>query len=407
MSDFVPYTIGSELTTAQHAAVTGILVTASSLSMLCSVRVIQFSRKRWKSPQDGMYYRLMSGLSLSDVFFSLSVLCTPFLIVADAVAWHWAFGNTPTCSLTGFVLQMFGLCTTYYNCLLSFSFLAKVRLQWTPKRMQCVEWMGTGLAWIIPLASILPIVISGSINPCPLTRTCCTAPYPPGCSFENGTCERGKGYEKYRLVWNVSLATVGGLCVIFTALVYCYCRKQLRANRRYDFDQNLSRERNNLLKTVAFRALFYTLAYLNTVIWPLLFAIFAGNYAASLELADYANGIPPMPTWLYVFNITSNIFYPSQGCINYLIYTRHDIRELHAKKYPDESYLQVFWRVWKGETILQHQRESFSAPGANGSASATTRYRGRGRSSTKNSASLGLEEAPTSTTSNVAHPAVE
>ena len=262
-------------------------------------------------------------------------------------------GNTATCSLVGFLLNYFGLATAFHNSLLSVVFLCRVRFNWKPRRIQRVECIGTFTAWVLPLTNRIPAVMGGNVNPTLLSRVCTDAVYPPGCSLDEGTCERGQDAALYRLLFNLQVLIAAVLGIGATILVYCHCRRQLNASRQYDFDETLSREREDLLRKVAFRATFYSLAYLNTFIWPLISAVLAVDYEQ-----NYVSPIPPIPNALFVFNCVSYFLYPSQGVLNYLIYTRYDIRELHEKQYPHESYLQVFWRVWKGETFSRRLRES-------------------------------------------------
>jgi hypothetical protein len=73
------------------------------------------------------YYRIMMGMSLADVIFSLSAFWQPYLIPADAVSLPpWAFGNTQTCSLVGFGLVTFSMVTALCNAYLSLFFLSMV-----------------------------------------------------------------------------------------------------------------------------------------------------------------------------------------------------------------------------------------------------------------------------------------
>ena len=123
----------------------------------------------------------------------------------------------------------------------------------------------------------------------------------------------------YRILFNVQVTIAGFIAVVATIAVYSYCRKQLQRNRQYDINRNLSRFRDDLLKKVEFRAVFYSLAFVNTLAWPIMLGVIGGNYTARIVEEDSANDVPPMPIGLYILNLLANFFYPLQGLINFLM----------------------------------------------------------------------------------------
>ena len=144
------------------------------------------------------------------------------------------------------------------------------------------------------------------------------------------------------------------MAMVCTLWVYFSYRAQLNKSRRHEFSGDLTNEQNRKLRAVAYRAILYTLAYMNTFIWPLLARVIAVAIGA-----DHSG--EPLPSGIFVFSVISYFFYPLQGTFNYYIYTRPNYREL-KRIHVDAGWLELNWRVWKGESgdssssILHAQR---------------------------------------------------
>ena len=96
----------------------------------------------WGSSSDCMsvtktttpYDRIMLGLSLFDILYSINFVLRPFLVPLSTTApvnrTHriWSVGNASTCNLLGFVAQFAGGTSIYYNFTLSVYYYMTVRL---------------------------------------------------------------------------------------------------------------------------------------------------------------------------------------------------------------------------------------------------------------------------------------
>ena len=156
------------------------------------------------------------------------------------------------------------------------------------------------------------------------------------------------------LIKSVSVSIIG---IAATIWVYCAYKRILRASQRHEFREELSSVRKQLLDRVAFRAIFYSLAYLNTFAWPLINRLLSDKFVNAIQASRESD--EPFPTGLFAFNVISFIMYPSQGLWNYLIFTSHHKRELR-QKYPDEKWWQLAMRVWRGEGLRRTGRSSMS-----------------------------------------------
>jgi hypothetical protein len=112
------------------------------------------------------YHRIMAGLSLADIFFSLSVFWQSFSMPAKKVSWPWAFGNVRTCSFVGFTFSYFAIAVAaLYNGFLSVMFLSMVAFNLKSNEIRKrLEWLGHAIVWILPLCSQVPAVITGSTS---------------------------------------------------------------------------------------------------------------------------------------------------------------------------------------------------------------------------------------------------
>ena len=74
------------------------------------------------------YDRIMLGLSIYDVIASISYVLTPFMgvSVSDSSSRIWSIGTPATCTMMG-VLQQISFGAVWYNCMLSYYYLATIR----------------------------------------------------------------------------------------------------------------------------------------------------------------------------------------------------------------------------------------------------------------------------------------
>lgn len=99
------------------SAILSILGSLTIIYVACESRV----ERKWTP-----YTRLLIGLSVSDIFFSMCVSIGNLLRPRETSLRAWAFGNEATCDAMGFFNQ-FSYSAIFYNAMLSFYFLLTAR----------------------------------------------------------------------------------------------------------------------------------------------------------------------------------------------------------------------------------------------------------------------------------------
>jgi hypothetical protein len=210
------------------------------------------------------------------------------------------------------------------------------------------EWLGHGICWIFPLSTQIPAVILESFNMSVTSRTCGIIGSPNGCDPDANECDRGLYALLFGDIVLYTVLTGAIVGIIATVMVFWSYRRQIRNSQRLDASQTLTSQRKEMLSRVTFRATFYCLAYVNTFLWPFIYSLLI-----NLALSSIGND-EPIPNGVFAFNVFSCTLFPLQGFFNYILYTRHETREL-SKVHPDAHCCEVGWRVWKGEKAASSQ----------------------------------------------------
>lgn len=102
------------------------MVISGVLSMFGSTTIVYRVVKKKGSSKP--FDRIMLVLSSFDIIGSFSFVLTPFALPAATSTRVWASGNDATCSFLGYLSQL-SIGAAWYSCLLSFYFLATLRLR--------------------------------------------------------------------------------------------------------------------------------------------------------------------------------------------------------------------------------------------------------------------------------------
>jgi hypothetical protein len=115
----------NELSEAQDKALSWLPMCSGILSVWGSGNIIYLF---FQTPgkKRNVYKRIMLGLSISDFMASLVLSLQPFLLPAETSQRAFASGTDATCSAMGF-LQQLAFSAIWYNGMLSFMFLLKVK----------------------------------------------------------------------------------------------------------------------------------------------------------------------------------------------------------------------------------------------------------------------------------------
>eukprot|EP00980_Cylindrotheca_fusiformis_P011758 scaffold2799_cov117-Cylindrotheca_fusiformis.AAC.5 len=116
-------TARERLSSAQQRALVVLPIPSALLSIVGSSIILYMSVKfkgKWTP-----YTRLLIGLSISDIIFSINIAIANFLRPFSSHR-TWAFGNDATCSASGFLTQL-AKTAEGYTVMLSFYFILTAR----------------------------------------------------------------------------------------------------------------------------------------------------------------------------------------------------------------------------------------------------------------------------------------
>lgn len=296
------------------------------------------------------YSRLLLTMSFFDFMGSISLFLSTWPAPPES-GLAFAIGNTATCNVQGFAIQL-GVGTPFCNCALSFYYLLVIAMKYSDAQVQRVE----PLFHIVPFAFAFGTALAGF----PLTLYnaaglwCWISSLPSDCANAPGQlgagCERGDHAWIYRWafyygpVWFCVICTTINMAIV-TYLVWA----KEQASKRFDFahqmtspssasrnnqswtdDVNTSKNaskrewkqqrrtekrRSTLASQVFWQAFYYVLAFYVTFIVP-----------TTLRVMDTLD--QPIP---YSVSLLMTICLPVQGFLNLIVYVRPRILQCVQK----------------------------------------------------------------------------
>ncbi|CAJ1957610.1 unnamed protein product [Cylindrotheca closterium] len=303
----------SSLTDAQEEVMSICMVISGLLSMFGSTTIVYrvLKKKKDKKPFD----RIMLGLSTFDIIGSFSFVLTPFALPAATSPRVWAAGNDASCSFLGYLSQL-SIGAAWYSCLLSFYFLATLRL-----RVSNDDFAVRFEPYIHGL-SIFYFLFTATIGvPFHLYRE---TELGLGCWVTNRVpldCTRNLDCIGHIVAW-----FYGGLCLFFTMVAlplnyfftYCFVRQTLKILARHNPIQAMQ------VRKLGVQGTLYVLAFFISYGPQLIIRIFAIAYS-------YERSAEPGIYWLLVLN---SICYPLQGFLNMFVYSRPNFLKLREAGMP-------------------------------------------------------------------------
>ena len=127
-----PVLVGDTLTTAQYHGMAAAGILSCMLSLLGSFRVVMLIKQTRDQRHQKLnpYHRLMAGMALNDIMFSLGLFSNLFLVPSDIMVSPLAVGNTQTCSLAGYFAVWGATSASIYNCCLSMNYFLVLVRKW-------------------------------------------------------------------------------------------------------------------------------------------------------------------------------------------------------------------------------------------------------------------------------------
>mmetsp|Transcript_23805 Transcript_23805/g.40523 ORF Transcript_23805/g.40523 Transcript_23805/m.40523 type:complete len:495 (-) Transcript_23805:146-1630(-) len=334
------------------------------------------------------YHRLLLGMAISDILFSLPMATFGAMDPTDLsyILWN-ARGNQAICTLHGFVSKTGGLLSLCYTCSLILYYLAKVKYRKTESFIRYkLEPFFHGLPFLI--VTVIGVVGLVNKNYNTVYGGCTLTPVydPPHCEgLEDGTvregftipCGRGRNKSFFGWYSSIVLMVPPFIIIIAFGMIYWSVREQEKKNGRYGAgtlnlgastasssndngrDSNTrgsarssigsirstlssisSRFRRNSSvvgndsnsRAVMHRAFAYAMAYFTTWIWALI-----GEIMTMLKVN--------VPMW---YGYIWTIMIPLQGMFNFLVYF-HPMVKSAGKKASREGkdlwYIQAFGKA--------------------------------------------------------------
>ena len=313
------------LSDAQHLGIIICSIFSGTLSIIGSGIVLKIARTRLPRATSGI--RLVVGMSVADLLFSVNAILINFLR-PQYLDIPGAIGNTASCSFVGFVTtSLLSTVALYSLCISGNTFLVACRGWRENETLKWEKW-GQWIAWLLPLSHSIPALATGSINPIEFDQICLYESYPIGCnSNDEIECERG---EPAILLGTVLVAMIVIPTIIscyFTIQVYRNFKQTIHRVTRYSFaGSSSSPATEKRVEIVQWQTIRYTIAYLNTIVWPM----------ASLIVATVVENTDN----LYWLRICTAFFYPLQGVLFCLIFCLPSVHSWRTAS-PDSSLREI------------------------------------------------------------------
>ena len=297
------------------------------------------------------YLRFVLGLSISDLLFSGAIFWQP-IAMPSSTGLPLASGNVQSCETVGFLMAL-GSASFFYSSGLSVYFYLTIRNDGkdTGGILTRIEWIVLSVALVFSMSAALISLTTDNINPAPI-GFCAIAPYPFGC--QGNDCLRGSMQTSRAIL-------LPGVCLMFlvaaiglvcTWLVYWKVRQKLHQTRRFTFTSELEDSHHRRIRTVAVQAIFYSLAFVNTLVGMVLIIVSFMTHALGISFVIW-------------------IILPLQGFFNFFIFVRPQVLHLQ-KQYPEQSLLWAYKRIFttasspssiRGSSQLKSSASSVHAAG--------------------------------------------
>jgi len=348
----------------------------------CLIRMIMTSKDRLSTT----YHRLLLGMSVGDILFSLSQVTFGAISPSDMSYMVWnARGNLATCTANGFFVVMGMMLTLFYSCSLNIYYLILIKYN---KSESYIRKKVEPFLHGVPISVALIWSIIGLVNKNYNGggRGVCNTPIynPPHCQgYEDGEvregftipCGRGQG-EAFFLIVSIVATTIPPVVIgVSLAMLYRHVSNQEKRMSHYGTgaldtsseqspsDQNRDRSysRAVLNKTIA-----YSVSYFLTLGWVIGIAI--------MKLL----GVETIPL---PYDYLWTMFVPLQGFFNLLIFVHPKV--LATKKYNGtdniswpRAFVTTFWSGLVGRDSSRNNKKNARAALAgsnqNNKTSATT-----------------------------------
>ncbi len=301
------------------------------------------------------YHRLLSCIGIFDILFSIGLTLGP-LPMPSNLGIPGAHGNTGTCSLQGFLLQV-GYAKFAYSASLMIYYVLILRFRLRNSVM---------VKYVEPCLHAGPLLfhlITGTLGFFweiynPQSALCWVGVYPPYCNdIEDVACERGEEHVEIFGMWMgvyPSLFYTGIIVCCLIVVIWTVTQKYL-AGRQFSFQGSApNRAQQERVRLVVTQSLLYGFFFLNVTFW--------GIAGTIVDLSGRQLDFLGEDFWLAC--ITLSLF-PLQGFFFFLIYIRP--RYLTLRRRSNLGRWRALIRsIWEPESRVPTSA-SVSQPSGEGS----------------------------------------
>ena len=294
-----------------------------SLSLFGSCCVIYIARKRaWEEGET--YHRIVSILSIIHIVLDVSVVFGAVSVPKELPGRHWSLGNMTICSILGSVTTFAFLAFSLLNAGLSVYFWLIVRRNWTNVKIK--YWMELPM-YMVTFTLSIGLAVAGFVtdsynyinlaHQCVIKKAACVVDASDERQYGDydlkACADPGSIHfsiiEVVYVFWVLVAPIVG-----FTATisVYRYVRLQLGKTRT----RSMTSASSNLANDVSWQAIWYSIVYSNSFLWPFMIAlvILAGPEDNYLGREGEAQ--------LFLVQFLVFLFTPISGWLNFIVYIR-------------------------------------------------------------------------------------
>ena len=328
------------------------------LSTIGSSLIIYVIRSN-RGNKQSMYYRLMMGLSIVDLFTSLAYAVNSLASPVGTPNTWFAYGNQVTCVIQGVFFQI-GLAVMFYNSALMLYFVLRIRYQKPESWLQ--DNIERSIHIIIILIAVVPSIIGirlGVFNN--IGVICYVAAYPRGCDLTDTiSCDRGEYAKEF--LWSTSLSwfivNFIWLCVSVVIVWRTVQKNEQRMMQKYNFavtssncharisitedNRTPKRHQNVLTKTIEIRnqAIRYVIIFFLCYFWSFLLQVKIIRNPRLLEFVRYA----------------SSFFHPLQGFLNLFNFVFLRVKRIRRRQNARNIFYALYLVIFKTETELKQRQ---------------------------------------------------
>ena len=333
---------------------TALQMFSGTLSFIGSSLIIFMIVLEW-GKKNSLYYRLMLGLCIGEIFSSLAFVVNSLAIPVDSPGVWFAYGNEVTCAIQGVFFQI-GLSVMFYNSALMIYFVLRIRYQkteiWLKDKIEV--WIHSIVIFTVIVTSAIGIRLDVFNN---IGVICYVGSIPRNCNrTDKIPCDRGEHAREF--LWATGFAWFAAtaiwlcisLCIIYRSVrkneklmiqKYSFAVTSSNYDAKVSFRENTKSRQSILKRTLEIRnqAFRYAFIFLICYIWSILF-----------QLANIKN-----PRLLEILRYAASFFQPIQGFFNFFNFVFLRIKRIRRRQNSRNIFYALYLVVFKTDTELKQR----------------------------------------------------